>query len=184
MDQIASDPQAGMDEKKAMMEMLRRFEGQTGEGGSIENLGLEDEDEDEDELERRLRDIDLGKSIKRKQGLQIENIDSNKLFHLLPQEHRDAFIAAIRDPDSEAGRELLESANDGNEDGPSLPAVLPWWENLEIDDELEEEELEYAEEPDPVSEELLMGVTPPEGVGRKLVYNALAIWYVLYISAY
>ena len=60
MDQIASDPQAGMDDKKAMMEMLRRFEGQADEGGSEESLGLEDEDEEEDELEKRLRDIDLG----------------------------------------------------------------------------------------------------------------------------
>jgi hypothetical protein len=60
MDQIASDPQAGMDDKKAMMEMLRRFEGQAGEGGPEEGLGLEDEDDEEDELERRLRDIDLG----------------------------------------------------------------------------------------------------------------------------
>jgi len=60
MNQIASDPQAGMDEKKAMIEMLRRFEGQTGESGSIEELGVKDEDEEEDELERRLRDIDLG----------------------------------------------------------------------------------------------------------------------------
>lgn len=60
MDQIASDPQAGMDDKKAMMEMLRRFEGQAGEGGPEESLGLEDEDDQEDELERRLRDIDLG----------------------------------------------------------------------------------------------------------------------------
>jgi hypothetical protein len=60
MDQIASDPQAGMDDKKAMMEMLRRFEGQAGEGGPEESPGLGNEDDDEDELERRLRDIDLG----------------------------------------------------------------------------------------------------------------------------
>jgi hypothetical protein len=60
MDQIASDPQAGMDDKKAMMEMLRRFEGQAGEGGPEESLGLDNEDDEEDELERRLRDIDLG----------------------------------------------------------------------------------------------------------------------------
>jgi hypothetical protein len=49
-----------MDDKKAMMEMLRRFEGQAGEGGPEESLGLGNEDDDEDELERRLRDIDLG----------------------------------------------------------------------------------------------------------------------------
>jgi len=60
MDQIASDPQAGMDDKKAMMEMLRRFEGQAGEGGPEESLGLDNDEDEEDELERRLRDIDLG----------------------------------------------------------------------------------------------------------------------------
>ena len=63
MDQIASDPQAGMDDKKAMMEMLRRFEGQAGEGGPEESLGLDNDDDEEDELERRLRDIDLGMFI-------------------------------------------------------------------------------------------------------------------------
>jgi hypothetical protein len=99
---------------------------------------------------------------------------------LLPQEHRDAFIAAIRDPDSEAGRELLEFAEENEQDVSILPAVLPWWENSEIKDELDEDEdeLEYADEPDPVSEQVMMGITPPEEVGRKLVYNALAIWYV------
>jgi hypothetical protein len=61
MDQIAADPQAGLDDKKAMMEMLRRFEDQASTDG--QNTGGdadEDDDEDEDELERRLKDIDLG----------------------------------------------------------------------------------------------------------------------------
>lgn len=99
----------------------------------------------------------------------------------MPQEHRDAFIAAIRDPDSEAGRELLESAQEGDEEGPALPGVLPWWESSGIHDELDEDEdeLEYAEGPEMVSEQVMMGITPPDGVGRKLVYNALAVWYVL-----
>jgi hypothetical protein len=99
----------------------------------------------------------------------------------LPQEHRDAFIAAIRDPDSEAGRELLESAQEGAADGPALPGVLPWWESSGIHDELDEDEdeLEYAESPQLVSEQVMVGITPTEGVGRKLVYNALAVWYVL-----
>jgi hypothetical protein len=58
--------------------------------------------------------------------------------------------------------------------------VLPWWENSEIKDELDgdEDELEYADEPESVAEQVMMGITPPEGVGRKLVYNALAIWFV------
>jgi hypothetical protein len=99
---------------------------------------------------------------------------------LLPQEHRDAFIAAIRDPDSDAGRELLEFAKENEEAGAILPAVLPWWENSEIKDELDEDEdeLEYAEEPESVSEQVMVAIIPPGGVGRKLVYNALAIWSV------
>jgi hypothetical protein len=98
----------------------------------------------------------------------------------LPQEHRDAFIAAIRDPDSEAGRELLQFARENEEAGPISPTVLPWWENSEIKDGLDEDEdeLEYADEPELASEEVMVGIIPPEGVGRKLVYNALAIWYV------
>jgi hypothetical protein len=73
---------------------------------------------------------------------------------------------------------LLEFAKENEDDGPILPAVLPWWENLEIKDELDEDEdeLEYAEEPEAVSDEVMVGITPPDGVGRKLVYNALAIW--------
>jgi hypothetical protein len=102
----------------------------------------------------------------------------------LPQEHRDAFIAAIREPDSEAGRELLLTLRENGEGGddPNFPAVLPWWEASEVKDELEDEEdqLEYAEIPEAISDEMLVGITPPEGVGMKLAYNALAIWYVAF----
>jgi hypothetical protein len=53
-----------LDDKKAMLEMLRRFEDQAGTDNQDPGLGLEEEDEDdEDELERRLRDVDIGKSI-------------------------------------------------------------------------------------------------------------------------
>ena len=75
---------------------------------------------------------------------------------------------------------MLEFAKENEQDVSILPAVLPWWENSEIKDELDEDEdeLEYADEPDSVSDQVIMGITPPEGVGRRLVYNALAIWYV------
>jgi hypothetical protein len=100
---------------------------------------------------------------------------------LLPQEHRDAFLAAIRDPDSEAGRELLETLNGDldKDEEPILPTALPWWESPEVQDDPESdtEEVENAEAPAPVPSELLTGVTPPEGMGLKLVYNALALWY-------
>ena len=115
--------------------------------------------------------------------MRLEDIDTNKLFHLLPQQHRDAFLAAIRDPDSEAGRELLATMNDHPVDGTVEDDItsmdLPWWERPELPEDPEDdgdEELSYANEPEPIAPEVLAGVIPPLGVGNKLVYNALAIW--------
>lgn len=62
LDQIATDPKAGLEEKKNMMEMLRRFEESQAEGqDGIEQLDEEDEDEDEDELREKLEGVNLGK---------------------------------------------------------------------------------------------------------------------------
>lgn len=63
MDQIATDPKVGMDDKKEMIEMLRRFEkqGEEEHGLDLNLAGHEDEDGEEDELEAKLRGIDLRK---------------------------------------------------------------------------------------------------------------------------
>lgn len=72
MDQIAVDPKSGMDEKKKMMEMLRRFEdAQAGDEGALAELDGA-ENESEDELERALADIDLGASTTDYPGLGAE----------------------------------------------------------------------------------------------------------------
>ena len=66
MDQIATDPKVGMEDKKDMIEMLRRFEKQGEDEGGLD-LTREDDgvdgdghEEDEDELEIKLRGVDLG----------------------------------------------------------------------------------------------------------------------------
>lgn len=66
--EIAANPEAGTDEKRKMLEMLRRFEEAQadGESGQIELLGngSDDGDDDEwDELAERLADVDLGKPV-------------------------------------------------------------------------------------------------------------------------
>lgn len=62
MDQIATDPKVGMEDKKDMIEVLRRFEKQ-GEEEEEDGLDLTGEGEDaEGELEIKLRGIDLGTS--------------------------------------------------------------------------------------------------------------------------
>nr|XP_031861499.1 uncharacterized protein CI109_003103 [Kwoniella shandongensis]KAA5528571.1 hypothetical protein CI109_003103 [Kwoniella shandongensis] len=168
LDSIASDPKAGLDEKKGMMEMLRRFEEAQAEGGdALAQLEEDDDEDDDEELAEKLRDIDL------------DQIDSNQLFHLLPQKHRDAFLAAIRNPESEETKDLLDEATDGST--PAGPSVLPWWEgdDDELDDEDEVEEvglrMESASSPEMLSDEVLVAISPPTGIGSKLAYNAIAI---------
>ncbi|EAL19975.1 hypothetical protein CNBF3020 [Cryptococcus deneoformans B-3501A] len=161
LDSISADPKAGLEEKRAMMEMLRRFEETEAEGGN----GLE-------ELESEYEEDEL---ITRLQGIDIDSLDSNELFKLLPPKHRDAFIQALQNPDSEEAKVLLESAS--NELIPQGPDLLPWWESEEALDDGENESGEDKVEPEPglIPQELLLGIKPPEGVGRKLVYNAISI---------
>ena len=56
MDQIAADPKAALEEKRKMMDMLRRLEEQDLGEANV----LEDEDEDEDDLVNKLQNVDIG----------------------------------------------------------------------------------------------------------------------------
>ncbi|WWC91059.1 uncharacterized protein L201_006000 [Kwoniella dendrophila CBS 6074] len=179
MTQISSDPKAGIEEKKSMIEMLRRFEeSQIEDGESTEDIlkqlqELEDEENEYDELIERLKDIDL------------DSIDSNQLFHLLPKQHRDAFLETLKNPESQEAKELLEEASKDStgQDG-NIPNVLPWWEDqddvdLDGEDEevngLEEPRLQTAPMPELIPDKIIDAISPPEGVGKKLIYNAMAI---------
>lgn len=62
MESISADRDAGIEEKKQMLEMLKRFEETAAEGEDLTGLGGELEEEEEDELERALAGIDLGES--------------------------------------------------------------------------------------------------------------------------
>ena len=66
MQSIKADPKAGMEEKKGMMEMLRRFEEEAAEGGGEDLLkqleGEEGDEEGADDLADKLSGVDLGKS--------------------------------------------------------------------------------------------------------------------------
>lgn len=108
-------------------------------------------------------------------------MDSNELLRLLPQSHRDAFLATLRDPDSADAKELLESAlaaGEGEQAGDErqAPTQLPWWEADALD---EDGESAAAPPPEDLPEELLEGINPPDGVGLKSAYNVIALWYVL-----
>ncbi|WWC72945.1 uncharacterized protein I206_106909 [Kwoniella pini CBS 10737] len=167
---IATDPKVGMDEKKNMIDLLKRFEEAQAEGENSEDFlkqleELEKEEEDQDELLEKL------------QGIDLDEIDSNQLFHLLPQQHRDAFLSALKDPESAEAKILLEQATQSDENQGDVPKVLPWWED-QLEDEEEQDELSnvnVASIPDTIPDGTLHDISPPEGVGNKLVYNAIAI---------
>ncbi|KAK4685742.1 hypothetical protein P7C73_g4402, partial [Tremellales sp. Uapishka_1] len=152
MDSISANPEAPMEEKRKMMDMLKRFEESQVDG---EDFGVDSEDEDE--LARALRDVD------------IDDLDTNALFHLLPQEHRDRFLAAIKDPDSLMAKDLLASAVEGDTAGLG-PTVLPWWERTKLEDE-DELEMKYADPP----KAFTSNIPTPEGTGLRLAYNAISI---------
>ncbi len=59
MSEIASDPRAQAEEKRAMMDMLRRFEEGAAEGEDA-LAALESDEEEEDELAKALNGVDLG----------------------------------------------------------------------------------------------------------------------------
>ncbi|WVQ73782.1 hypothetical protein IAR50_003362 [Cryptococcus sp. DSM 104548] len=165
LDSISADPKVGLDEKKQMMDMLRRFEETEAEGGNgLEEVGSEAGDEDEE-------------LIKLFEGVDIESMGSNDIFKLLPQKHREAFIQALQNPDSEDTKALLEAAS--QDLLPQAPEFLPWWETeaswTESNGEDGNDRPRVAEEPETIPETVLEGINPPDGVGKKLAYNAIAL---------
>ena len=70
--------------------------------------------------------------------------------------------------------ELAGEAGETGSDGDiPLPDEMPWWEAPDVLDE--DDGVGYADMPDLVDEDVLEGIRPPEGLGLKLVYNAVAI---------
>lgn len=62
MEEIATDPQADFEEKRRMLEMLRKFEDAQLEGeDALKQLQEEEHEKDEgDDLERALQGVDIG----------------------------------------------------------------------------------------------------------------------------
>lgn len=194
LEDIRGDPAVGAEERKGMLEVLRRFEdpestgGLGGDGlawGPGPGAGETVTDEDgTDELARALEGVDIGDYLSLftsdTEWLPIlrrsDSIDTNDLFKLLPQQHRDAFLAVLREPASAETRQLLDLATKA-EGG---PGVLPWWEGAALDDGLEHAEKAAARKtaprPEMVPEGVTQGIAPPPGAGRKLVWNAVAMW--------
>jgi hypothetical protein len=69
MEEIATDPQADFEEKRRMLEMLKKFEDAQLEGeDALKQLQEEEHEENEgdegDELERALQGVDIGEFVR------------------------------------------------------------------------------------------------------------------------
>jgi len=114
-EQLASDihaePSTSAAERKAMLDVLKRFEEEDGLDDPFANPQNDDDDEggDDDDLERRLAGIDL------------ESASADKIWAALTPEERARFTRAVQDPTSELAKTLLTKL-DLADDVPT-----PWW---------------------------------------------------------
>ncbi|KAJ1306690.1 hypothetical protein OPQ81_007682 [Rhizoctonia solani] len=99
-EEIQSQPAKSIEEKRQMLELLKRFEEESFEG---------EESDDEDGLASRLEAIDLDK------------VDHDTLWELLSEDERQKFRKMLMDPTSEDSQRLL---NDSNLLGDRKD---PWW---------------------------------------------------------
>ncbi|KAH8997186.1 hypothetical protein EDB86DRAFT_2916142 [Lactarius hatsudake] len=98
-DQLASDihtePSTSATERKAMLELLKRFEQDSPDDPF--SHPEESDDDEEDDLERRLAGIDL------------ESASADNIWAALTPEERSRFTRAVQDPTSELTKTLLTS---------------------------------------------------------------------------
>ncbi|KAH9164514.1 hypothetical protein EDB89DRAFT_2139871 [Lactarius sanguifluus] len=112
-DQLASDihtePSTSATERKAMLELLKRFEQDSPDDPFSRPEESDDDEDPADDLDRRLAGIDLGSA------------SADNIWAALTPEERSRFTRAVQDPTSELTKTLLTSP-DLTDD---IPA--PWW---------------------------------------------------------
>ncbi|KZT55819.1 hypothetical protein CALCODRAFT_484464 [Calocera cornea HHB12733] len=160
-DEIKSGPSRTAEEKRAMLEMLKRFEEQSAEQ---DEAGGSDEDEEGDEEEG-------GGLAAKLEGLDLDQADPEELWNALSPEQQAEFTRLLHNPDSEPARALLATAS--RED-----IILPWWEATPEDDEEGETSSvgrRYGLPPALVAVPEALVQAQKGRQGPPLVYNLLAI---------
>ncbi|KAK4695655.1 hypothetical protein P7C70_g8512, partial [Phenoliferia sp. Uapishka_3] len=165
VDEIKSAKDKTGEEKKAMMDMLVRFEEQNKEAeerGSEDGEEEEEEDGEREKLERRLEGVDL------------DSLSPEDVLALLSPAQRAMFQETLQDP---AKVSALVSAEFMDEP--------PWWiptsKSTPAGDEDDEEESDEEEEdlkpPMLREDQLAVLKSDPEGkvVGHQLIYNITAV---------
>ncbi|KAI0333905.1 hypothetical protein GY45DRAFT_1319144 [Cubamyces sp. BRFM 1775] len=107
---VKSAPSANVEEKRRMMDLLKRFEEDSLDDSPLLGDSDNEGDDDADDLQERLQNIDL------------DSASYDELWKVLTPAERERFLRALNDPDSELAQQLLASEELEREQ------VEPWWE--------------------------------------------------------
>ncbi|KAH9893328.1 hypothetical protein C8Q73DRAFT_648077 [Cubamyces lactineus] len=107
---VKSAPSASVEEKRRMMDLLKRFEDDSLDDSPLLADSDNEDDNDADDLHSRLQNIDL------------DSASYEELWAVLTPAEREKFLRALNDPSSELAQQLLASEELEREQ------VEPWWE--------------------------------------------------------
>jgi hypothetical protein len=112
-------------------------------------------------------------------------MDLQGLLDLLPPSHRERFLSLVSDPDSDQVHQLLQGL-DERERKEVEGGSVPWFMleergdlEREGEDDLDRPVVSAMVKPSPASDDIIQGINVDPSVASKLLYNILAIWYVL-----
>ncbi|KAG8907191.1 hypothetical protein FRC01_007784 [Tulasnella sp. 417] len=163
-DQIRSAPTATVEDKKKMLELLKRFEEESRE----DDLDASDA-EDNNAVERSDDEDDLASKL---EGIDLDSADPDFILSLLSDSQRAAFLKTVQDPTSEPAQQLLAS----EEIHKSL--FLPWWTKqsgkLGVEDPNPGGAGKFGEEPEMVELSQALLSNPPPSKFR-LLHNVFAL---------
>jgi hypothetical protein len=155
------------------MELLKRFEQESLQGGH-EALDDNEDDPEESDLEQRFKHVDLGASnakhrLARNYNDIAESTAPDALWSMLTSSERTKFLKALDNPSGEFTQQLLASEELERE------KQEPWWEAPTLDD-LERDAnstKRYGDKPEII---LVSFPSKPFPNGPPLVYNMCALW--------
>ncbi|TFK39930.1 hypothetical protein BDQ12DRAFT_590462, partial [Crucibulum laeve] len=114
---IRSEPSKTAEERLKMIELLKKFEEESGKDNGLGDL---DEDEEGNDLAKRFDAVNL------------DELSPDALWEMLTPEERKKFMKALDDPNSELAQQLLSSEQLEKE------IQEPWWEASGVIDNDEE----------------------------------------------
>ncbi|KAI0337402.1 hypothetical protein BDW22DRAFT_1415935 [Trametopsis cervina] len=156
---IRTNQTKNSEERRQMMELLKRFEEEAveDENALLDSNNLSDDDQDD--LAQRISTIN------------VDDASYDQLWDALTPAERQKFLSALNDPSSEVAQSLLasESLSDG--------IVSPWWEGSSSPPPSSQLHKRYGHKPQmlTIPPAVLTAASQQTSTGPSLLFNILAV---------